>query len=55
MFDLYSFIRLLIFGIFSFRRERRKEEKEEAETPVQHLHGSHKVNDTEAPLTHLLS
>lgn len=32
----------------SFRGERRKEEKEEAEALVQHLHGPHKVEDTQA-------
>lgn len=36
------------------RWERREEEKEKAETSVQHIHGSHKVDNTEAH-NHLLS
>lgn len=47
------FLPVLIFVVFSFRWERRKEEKEEAETSVQHLHGSHKVDDTEVHLIRL--
>lgn len=37
-------------GFFSFRWKRRKKEEEKAEASIQHIHGSHKVDNTEVHL-----
>lgn len=42
--------REFIPGVFSYRGKGRKEEKEKAEASVQHIYGSHKVDNTEVNL-----